>query len=673
MRGIKILGLIVGAVVALIAVLLIGVWLFVNPNNYKARIAQEVKSATGRELSLTGDIKLSVFPWIALELGPASLGNPPGFGAEPFVSVKHVALRVKLLPLLQGQLEVGRLQIDGMDLRMKKNAEGKGNWEDMGKKSANEPAAAQQGGLKGFRELAGVEISDSRISYETTTLSELNLDIGRVAMKSSIPIKARFNLDRSPEAAAVSVTAALNALLDPDAKRYALDGLTLSGDLTSKGDSRPVPWRFSAGSVAVDQAAQTLQVPAFTAQYAAAQISGSLSGEKIVDAPALRGSFKLEPLVLREFLARIGIDAPKTRDPKVLSKLALSSGFDYGNNAARLSNLDIALDDSKFTGNAAITNLDSKALSFDLRLDQIDLDRYLSSSEAEAKPDDKPVDLPSKELKALNASGSFQIGRARIAGMDLTGVKLTLQAKDGLLHLNPVKAGLFDGQYLGDVTYDARTPVPALKLEQQMSGVDMAKLLKATVKSDRLSGKANVAMKLSGQGKTSDALMKAFTGRVEANMQDGAVEGIDLWSEISRAQALFDKRQLPPSSGSNRTKFDTFKGSADIAGGVATMKDLNVASQNLRVTGEGTANFISRAIDYRILVKILKAPPGSSGDLSKLALADIPVTITGTISDPKVRPDLEGIARAKLQQKVDEKKEELKKKLGDKLQDLFKH
>jgi hypothetical protein len=77
-------------------------------------------------------------------------------------------------------------------------------------------------------------------------------------------------------------------------------------------------------------------------------------------------------------------------------------------------------------------------------------------------------------------------------------------------------------------------------------------------------------------------------------------------------------------------------------------------------------------MDYRVLAKILKAPPDEkNSDLTKLALADIPVTVTGSMSNPKVRPDLEGIARAKLQQKVDEKKDELKKKLGDKLQDLF--
>lgn len=670
MRGVRILGLVVGGLVALFVIVLLCIWLFVDPNAFKGRIAQEVKTATGRELTLTGDIKLSVFPWIALELGPASLGNPPGFGTEPFVSVKHVALRAKLMPLLHGQLEVGRLEIDGMDLRLKKNAEGKGNWEDVGEKSGPEPGKSSELETGGFKELAGVLIKDSRVSYESSVVSNLNLDIGRVAMKSAVPVKLSFNLDRGADAASLSFKGELNATLDPEAKRYRVEALSLSGEMSDKGDSRPIEWRFDAPMLEADLNAQTLKVASFAAQYAMARLTGSLAGEKIIDAPALSGSVKLDPLVLREFLPRVGVEAPKTRDPKVLEKLAASARFAYGGNVAKLSDLSVQLDDSKITGSAAITDLDTKALAFDLALDQIDLDRYLSPDEAASKPD-KPVELPSEKLKALDANGRLSIGRARVAGIDLTQVQFTVRAKDGVIRLNPLKAQLYGGQDEGDVTYDVSGKVPGVRLTQRMTGVDVAKVLKATIKSDRLSGRANLAMKLAGQGSTSDALLKDLGGHVDMNVADGAVEGIDLWNDIGRAQALFEKRPIPPASNSKRTQFDTLKASADIAGGVATMNDIDVASKNLRVTGTGTANLLTRAIDYRILVRLLKAPPGQGADLGKLVLADIPVTVTGTMADPKVRPDLEGIARAALKKKIDEKKDELKQKLGNKLLDLL--
>ena len=53
---------------------------------------------------------------------------------------------------------------------------------------------------------------------------------------------------------------------------------------------------------------------------------------------------------------------------------------------------------------------------------------------------------------------------------------------------------------------------------------------------------------------------------------------------------------------------------------------------------------------------------------------EVPLTITGTLSSPTVRPDIQALAKGKLGQEVQQKAGELvKKKLGDKLKDLFGH
>src|ERR1700730_43189 len=132
MRKLKFLSVLTAAIFAILCALLIVVWLTVNPNNYKGKIAALVKESTARELKLSGDIKLSVFPWVALELGPATLGNPTGFSDEPFLAFSHASVRVKLLPLLHQRLEVARVAIDRLDLRLAKNAQGKGEWQGAG-------------------------------------------------------------------------------------------------------------------------------------------------------------------------------------------------------------------------------------------------------------------------------------------------------------------------------------------------------------------------------------------------------------------------------------------------------------------------------------------------------------------------------------------------------------
>src|SRR5882762_10373702 len=188
MRTAKILTIVVAAVIACFVLALLAVRLFVDPNDYKPRIEAAVKNATSRELLLQGAIKLSVFPWIALELGPASLGNPPGFSEDPFVSFQHASVRVKLLPLLSKRLEVGRVEVDGLDLKLLKNAEGKGNWEGFGGSKESAPAEAPTktgGALAG---IDGIKITNARATYENLTFENLNLETGAFVDKSVVPV-----------------------------------------------------------------------------------------------------------------------------------------------------------------------------------------------------------------------------------------------------------------------------------------------------------------------------------------------------------------------------------------------------------------------------------------------------------------------------------------------------
>jgi AsmA protein len=91
MRVVKLIAYVFAGLLAFLIVLLLAVWMFVNPNNFKEQIASEAKSATGRELTLEGDLQLSLFPWVAVQTGAARLGNPAGFGSEPFLIWKRAS------------------------------------------------------------------------------------------------------------------------------------------------------------------------------------------------------------------------------------------------------------------------------------------------------------------------------------------------------------------------------------------------------------------------------------------------------------------------------------------------------------------------------------------------------------------------------------------------------
>lgn len=669
--------MVVGGLVVLVVLLLLAVRLFVNPNDYKERIAQEVKRSTGRELTLSGPIKLSVFPWIALELGPVSLGNPPGFPAQPFAAVQHIALRVRLLPLLRKQLQIGTIEIDGLDLRLVKNAAGRGNWQDFGSNSntPQQPSASSPAGTPSLPDLGGVEIKDSRVSLEDLLADHLNLELGHLAPGTTTPIKLQVDLTPSRGAQPIQLATQLEVTLDTARKQYSVKSLQLTATTHPTPGAAAVTYKFSAPVLSADLAAQTLNAPDFTAQVAAASLSGSLRGSRIVEAPAFTGAFKLDPVPLRDLMTQLGMTVPKTRDPQALTKLSARGAFTYGDNALAVNDLDVQLDDSQLRGKLAVTNLATKAMSFDLAIDRINLDRYRSPEQAgappvTAKPAANTNERASDPLKTLQMNGSLTIGSATVSNLTMTELHVGIEAKDAVTHIAPATAKLYGGNYSGDITLDDRGDVAAVKLDQSLTHVDMAPLMKDFAKMQRVSGHGTVTTNLTAHGLAGDALMKSLNGHVTANVDDGAVEGVDLWFEINRATALLQKQSLPSGQSSGRTRFDAFKASADIVDGVATTKDLNIASQNLRVSGQGTTNLVTNAVNYQIKATLLKEAPGAAGATGQ-TLADIPLNITGTTTSLSVRPDLEAMAKARIQQELDKHKSELQQKLTDKLKGIF--
>jgi AsmA protein len=657
MRKAKLFGVIVGVLVVIIAAALLSIRLFVNPNNFKDRIAAAVKQSTGRELKLDGDIKLSVFPWIALELGPASLGNPPGFGDEPFLSFTKAAVRVKLLPLLQKRLEVARVEVDGLDLRLLKNKAGKGNWQSP--EDAKAEPKSDSGGAARIESLSNIRIQHGRVSYQDTVIENFELETGSVASGSSdVPINIGFDAKTGTPATEATVTAKFNlGLEDSGAMRFA--AVNLSGTLNRPGDGRPTHWEVSVPSLAVDLDKQTVGAPAFSASYSSAHVIGAVNVTQLTEAVHATGSLTLTPLVLHEFAPRLGVTLPRTKDPKALSELSGTFEFSYDAASMALNKLQLKLDDTNLKGDIKVSSGETTAVKFELAVDQIDLDRYRAPDGAPATPEARAdAAKPTEKAKLFAADGLFTLGAAKAAGMDLTNLRVVVASHDGVTRLNPMTAALDGGQFAGDVTLDQRGAVPTLSVDEHLTGVDLAKLLANTGEKGRASGRANVTMKILAHGTSSDLIMKTMDGHVDANISEGALEGVDLAYELGTAQALIDRQSPAPPANTKRTKFDAFKATADIVSGVATTKDLTISSPVFKVLGQGSINLPTKGLNLNMTASILKAPTTT--------MVDIPLKITGTYADPTVRPDMEALAKGQVKQKL----QDVLKKNG--LEGLFK-
>ncbi len=668
MRALRIIGIVIGSLVGLLVLGGVAIWLFVDPNDYKDRISAAVQQSTGRELSLPGELKLSLFPWIALETGQAALGNPPGFGDEPFLTLQRARLSVKLLPLLRKELQVGRIEIDGLDLRLRQDAQGRGNWEDWGSDAAETPETAATGdGLAAF-DLAGVSFTDSRIAFEDMVAEDVELSIGRVAAGVPVPVSMQLALLTAPGEQPLPLEADFELTLDLDQQRYRLANLELGGRLQPEGAPAALDWLFETPGADLDLNAQTLAATEFTAAFGAARLLGRIEGTQLIDAPVLQGIFRLDEVSPRQLMQQLGIEEPETRDAGVLTRLAAQGAFLWQEGVARLSDLAFTLDDSKLSGRFSYDTA-SSGTDFALNLDRIDLDRYQPPA-TEEEVASEPIELPVDLLRPLRAKGSFEVGEIKVGGARLTQLSAQVSLADGVGRFGPLRAQLYGGTYSGDIGLDMRQAVPRLTMDEHMRGIDIAALMKDYVDSERLSGKGNLDMVLSARGSSGADLLQTLNGRIGVDLQDGAVEGIDVWYAIEQAQSLIKNRQLADTENTRRTVFDTFKANAELTDGVARTEDMVVASQLLRITGAGSTNLATQGVDFTVTATVLRAPPGADADIAELTRASIPVRITGTLADPTIRPDVAGVVRARVQQEIDQRRDQIREQVDEKREEV---
>ena len=724
MRALKIVGFVAGGLIALLVVAVTLIVLFVDPNDYRDRIAGIVERETGRKLTLDGDLKLSVFPWLALQTGAASLSEAPGFGDEPFVSIQEARVSARLLPLLRGKFEIGEVRLTGARIRLITDAKGRDNWADLGKGKA--PGAKPQSSESmQMPTIAGLQIKDAAITMENRqtrsrrVVREFNLDTGRLESGQPFKLTSDFVLDQD---AALSVKVHVSTTVTADLERnihrlaepeidvtvsgqgypadgipvkiraksldsdighetHQLDGLTVT--TTWKGDGLPVagvPVSLRAQRLQANLAAQTLELAGLQAEVAGASLSGALQGTGILDATKITGPLRLEPISLREWLPKLGVKLPATRDPAVFGKLSFVARVALTKTSAELGDVTLQLDDTTAKGSAGVADFASKALRFDLKVDRINADRYLAPPvEAPARSGDKqpPAPIPVEALRNLNARGQLQVGEAIFSGIKFTKLRLGVNSRDGRLRLNPSEASMYGGSYRGDIGVDTTTDVARVSLDEHVSGIDFAPLFKDLFKTSRVSGKGGANIKLSGAGRNTDDLVRTLDGDVDFNIADGALEGADLWYEIRRARALLKQQAVPERTGPERTAFSSLRGTGVMKNGVLTNNDLEVVMQYLKVTGQGSVDLPKSSIDYRLIANVLRIPRegADASQMQDMVDAQIPVRVTGSLSAPKVRPDIEGYvkdrARQELKKQQDKVEDKVKKKLGDKLKDLL--
>ncbi len=144
---------------------------FLNGDAIKTRLADQVRRATGRDLTIAGPVTLawSLSPTIAMS--DVSLSNPPGFPQPQMAHVDRLAATLAIGPLFQRRVVIERVAIASPSVRLERDASGRANWDFRPAPGPSAAASTPSEPRERFTLAIGaVDISNATIAYAAQTL-----------------------------------------------------------------------------------------------------------------------------------------------------------------------------------------------------------------------------------------------------------------------------------------------------------------------------------------------------------------------------------------------------------------------------------------------------------------------------------------------------------------------
>ena len=400
---------------------------------------------------------------------------------------------------------------------------------------------------------------------------------------------------------------------------------------------------------------------------------------KIKMTSPVAGNFEVQQFNLSDLTIAMSATGDKLPNKSVSSEMKGSVQVDASRQSVQAT-LNGGLLQSHVKAKVAVNNFTNPAIRYDVEIDQLDADLYLPrkpqgmpDAKIEAKgasTPEKPLDLSA--LRKLNLEGSLRIGALKVANVKSSQVRLDVKAHNGTVNLSPLSANLYQGSMSGNVIINAAQATPGFVINEKLSGINIAPLLKDAANFDTLEGTDNVALDLSTQGNTVGVLKKALNGSMALNLADGAVKGINIAKKLRDASSMFGKQaQTQAVNQDEKTDFSEMKDSFKVHNGVAHNDDLALKSPLLWLSGNGDINIGNDSINYLAKATLATTLQGQGGK-DNVGGITVPVRLSGPFSDLKYTLDFGAMVSGAAKQKIEAKKEEVKTQLKDKLKEGLK-
>lgn len=618
-KAIKWVAVIGGGLIVVIIALLLIVPMFVNLQKYKPEIEKQVTKTTGRPCSIGGDLRLSLFPWAGLTFSDLQLGNPPGFGEKQFLRVKAFDVRARLIPLLFRELEVKRFVIDGLQVVLERNKQGRGNWEGIGKPSEGSVLEPAEKRSKEKERQKGLPVGALAVGEFTVANSSILLiddATGRKREISQVNLRLKdVSLDRPI--------------------RLALSAAVEGNPLSVEGQLGPFGKDPGKGEIPID-----LAVKAFN------EVDLQLKGSLIEPANSRRFDLEFEtsPFSPRKLMSAIGQSFPiATADPQALSRVALKAKVKGDPQSFAVSDGDLQLDESRLDFALSAKDFPRPDVSFDVKLDRINLDRYLPAP-AEGKGSGESGQVEPKKtdyapLRKLVLAGSVQVGSFTVKKAKLENLHLKVSGKNGVFLLDPVTAKLYQGTLTTKASLDVSQDIPKTSVSLEAKGIQGGPLVKDLTAKDFIEGVGKIDAVIGMAGAGPDTIKRSLNGKGEFLFRDGAIKGIDLAGMVRNVKAAFD---FAKAGERPRTDFSEFVIPFTITHGIVTTTQTALTSPLVRLLAAGKASLVDQTLDFRVEPRFVATLKGQGDTKERKGIA-VPVLVRGTFSSPTFQPDLKGL------------------------------
>jgi len=346
-----------------------------------------------------------------------------------------------------------------------------------------------------------------------------------------------------------------------------------------------------------------------------------------------------DPAVERQTIpVEFSLDAPGL----LQAPLSAEAQLRINGTAVMLNGLSGKMGEDLFDGWASADFASKPLVKVDLDFRRLDIATNSAQGTSQgAQPvwSNEPIEL--SRLNYVDAQVRLSASELNIGSAHFAPVALEASLATGILKGTVSNVGAYGGQASGTFDIDVSPDKPVYAIRCDLNGIRALPLLSAAADFDKLDGRLQAKIDVSSNGQSQQAIMSNLTGNVTANFQDGAIRGLNLAQMIrSLTSGTLSGWQA---SQEKTTDLSQLSASFRLDKGQATTSDLNLVGPLVKMTGSGTIDVGAKTLALRVDPKLVMTTEGQ-GRAGDPAGFGIPVVIDGPWADPRIYPDVAGIA-----------------------------